>query len=84
MSAHPWRSATAIAVAERVAKPVTTNHRIIDEYERFFSLPVGSHIDIKPDDLNKWRCAATWRKSWSHAKRRRNGMVRFWNLGPKV
>jgi hypothetical protein len=80
---HPWRNATAVAIEER--RPRTPkNHRIISEYEEFFSRPVGSHIDISPEDLNRWRCAATWRKCWHQAKKRRNGMIRFWNLGPQV
>ena len=50
---HPWRNATAVAIEER--RPRTPkNHRIISEYEDFFSRPVGSHIDIQPEDLNRW------------------------------
>lgn len=83
MKRHPWRTATAMAVAEKQTRPAE-NHRLLDEYERFFAQPVGTHVDIKPDALNRWRCAATWRKCWHQAKKRRNGMIRFWNLGPQV
>ena len=80
---HPWRNATAVAIEER--RPRTPkNHRIISEYEEGFSRPVGSHIDISPEDLNRWRCAGETRKAWYQAKRRKNGKVRFWNLGPQV
>jgi len=57
---------------------------IFSEYEEFFSRPVGSHIDIQPDDLNRWRCAGETRKAWYQAKRRKNGLIRFWNLGARV
>jgi len=80
---HPWRTATAIAVAEKRTRSVE-NHRIISEYELFFSQPVCSHIDIQPDDLNRWRCAGETRKAWYQAKRRKNGLIRFWNLGARV
>ena len=73
---HPWRTATAIAVAEKRTR--------FSEYELFFSQPVGSHIDIQPDDLNRWRCAGETRKAWYQAKRRKNGLIRFWNLGARV
>ena len=80
---HPWRKATAIAIEERRTRN-PENHRIISEYEDFFSRPVGSHIDIQPEDLNRWRCAGETRKAWYQAKRRKNGKVRFWNLGARV
>jgi hypothetical protein len=80
---HPWRKATAIAVAEKRER-IPGNHRIISEYEEFFSRPVGAHIDIAPEDLNRWRCAGETRKAWYQAKRRKNGKIRFWNLGARV
>lgn len=65
-------------------KPSFRKARGISEYEEFFSRPVGSHIDIQPDDLNRWRCAGETRKAWYQAKRRKNGLIRFWNLGARV
>ena len=80
---HPWRQATAIAVAEKRQRPAEQS-RLIDEYEQFFRQPAGAFIDLAPKSLNRWRCAATYRRCWIQAKKRKNGMIRFWNLGPIV
>lgn len=80
---HPWRQAIAVAVAEKRIKP-SAAPKLLDEYEQFFRLPAGAHIDISPEDTNRWRCAATYRRCWHQAKKRKNGMIRFWNLGAIV